>query len=82
MFMKNGVNKGRSPTPTNPSYSIYVPRPKLVDNDADKIPTFEEWGNLPKSVRRMWKERGYLAYNGKIEVDLRSPKCWRINQDD
>jgi hypothetical protein len=84
--------RGRSPTPTNPSYSIYVPPPKLiiVDNhynhnnvaSADKIPTFEEWGNLSKSASRMWKERGFYAYNGRIEMDPRSPKCWFINQED
>ena len=30
----------------------------------------------------MWEERGYTAYNGKVEMDPRSPKCWAINQPD
>jgi hypothetical protein len=71
------VVKQRSPTPTSLSYSIYA-RPNVVD----KIPTFDEWPDLPKSVSRMWKERGYYAYNGEIHLDQRSPKCWLINQDD
>jgi hypothetical protein len=59
------------PTPTDQSYSSYA----LTD-----ISTFEEWVKLSKEGRGMWEECGYTAYNGKVEVDQRSPKCWAINQ--
>jgi hypothetical protein len=65
--------KRRSPTPTNPPYPFYAGR--MMD-----IPSIQEWLDMPKSVRRMWKERGYSAYNDKVEVDPQSPKCWAINQ--
>jgi hypothetical protein len=35
---------------------------------------------MSKAERRMWKERGYIVYNDKVEVDQRSPKCWAINR--
>ena len=59
--------KQRSPTPTNPSYS-------------PSVPTYDEWVKMSKGGRRMWEENGYTAYNGKVEMDPRSPKCWAINQ--
>jgi hypothetical protein len=30
--------------------------------------------------RKMSGQRGYTAYNGKVEMDPRSPKCWAFNQ--
>jgi len=78
-YYENGEVRGsyalchrRSVTPTMPSYSpTYAP---------NEIPSYEQWVNMSKGERRMWEERGYTAYNGKVEVDPRSPKCWAINQ--
>jgi len=78
-YYENGEVRGsyalchrRSVTPTMPSYS-----PTYATNE---IPSYEQWVNLSKGERRMWEERGYTAYNGKVEMDPRSPKCWAINQ--
>ena len=78
-YYENGEVRGsyalchrRSVTPTMPSYSpTYAP---------NEIPSYEQWVNMSKGERRMWEERGYTAYNGKVEMDPRSPKCWAINQ--
>ena len=33
---------------------------------------------MSKAERRTWEERGYSAYNGTVEMDPRSQKCWAI----